>query len=59
MSKDQKDKSFANSGPGPGSYQIPTKILDGPKYVLGLKPQIDPHKNRTKPGPGLYNPQKD
>jgi len=58
MSKDQRDKNFSNSGPGPGTYQLKPKITEGPKYILGLKPFLDPHKNRTAPGPGFYNPQK-
>ena len=43
---------FSNSGPGPGSYTIPTKIQDGPKYILGLKPELNPFKGRTETGPG-------
>jgi len=25
---------------------------------MGLKPEINPFKNKTEPGPGLYSPQK-
>ena len=58
MGKEVKDKIFELSGPGPGSYQIPSKIVSGPQYILGLKPFIDPQKNRTAPGPGLYDPRR-
>ena len=58
MSKDVRDRNFANSGPGPGSYTIPSKVEEGPKYILGLKPEINPQKNRTETGPGQYNPKK-
>eukprot|EP00347_Sterkiella_histriomuscorum_P010747 403375078 len=58
LSKDQRDKLLTSVSPGPGSYVVPSKIQEGPKYILGLKPEINPFKNKTEPGPGLYDPRK-
>ena len=49
---------FSTTSPGPGQYQIPSRVSEGPKYILGLKPELNPFKNKTEPGPGLYDPKK-
>ena len=46
-----------NSGPGPGSYQIPSQIQDGPKHFMGTKAHYNDKKMRTETGPGQYNPK--
>ena len=43
--------------PGPQDYNIPSKIVEKPKYFFGLKPFIDPHKCKTTTGPGDYDPK--
>ena len=58
LSKDARDRQFAQNSPGPGKYEIPSQIKDGPKYIMGLKPELNPFKNRTETGPGQYNPEK-
>jgi len=40
--------------PGPGAYDIPLKILTGPKYPMGLK--YGDFKKDKHPGPGEYTP---
>lgn len=57
LSRDQREKIFSNSGPGPGSYQVPTRIAEGPKYVLGLKESYEWVKHKGEPGPGKYDPR--
>jgi hypothetical protein len=59
VSKELRDKNYVRStqGPGPTSYTIPSKIVEGPQYHLGIKPIINPQKNRTTTGPGHYNPR--
>jgi hypothetical protein len=52
LTKDQRDKQFSNTGPGPGHYVVPSKIQEGPQFIMGLKPEINPFKNKTEPGPG-------
>jgi hypothetical protein len=53
--------------PGPGSYSIPSKGTEGPKFSTRLKPNINaellahgitayPYKMRIVPGPGKYDP---
>ena len=44
--------------PGPGEYEYAKFTDAGPKYTTRMKPFIDPFKCRTKPGPGLYDPEK-
>ena len=43
--------------PGPGSYQPPGKIGEGPKY--GLRPKTAVIRTNDVPGPGQYSPTKD
>ena len=43
--------------PGPTSYNIPSKLKETPEYGFGLRPFIDPQKNRTTTGPGFYDPK--
>ena len=59
LSKEQRDKIFNNTGPAPGQYQIASKIQEGPHYIMGLKPELNPFKNKkNEPGPGHYSPEK-
>jgi len=62
-SKASRFESFAPKTPGPGSYDIPQKGVEGPKFTTRSKPNINaellsggitasPYKMRTKPGPG-------
>ena len=45
-----------NFNPGPGQYNIPNKIFNGPKYSMATKAgAIDPTKSSYVPGPGQYN----
>ncbi len=44
--------------PGPGEYEHAVYTDSGPKYSTRVKPFIDPFKCRTKPGPGLYDPER-
>ena len=45
-----------NKNPGPGQYDIPNKIFNGPKYTMATKSgAFDPTKNSFAPGPGQYN----
>ena len=45
-----------NNNPGPGQYNIPTKLFNGPKYSMATKSgAFDPTKNSFAPGPGQYN----
>ena len=45
-----------NNNPGPGQYNIPTKLFNGPKYSMATK--LGPNelsKSSIVPGPGKYN----
>ena len=45
-----------NNNPGPGQYNIPNKVFNGPKYSMATKAGlIDPTKLSNFPGPGQYN----
>jgi hypothetical protein len=45
--------------PGPGDYNIPPKIGEAPKYVMGLKLEKDYIKEKKSvPGPADYSPNK-
>eukprot|EP00347_Sterkiella_histriomuscorum_P004831 403358922 len=47
------EKKF--SLPGPGDYQIPSRAVEGPQYVMGLKSQKDQSSSQQElPGPGYY-----
>ncbi len=41
--------------PGPGNYNIGSKACEGPKYIMGLKPDQTKYKLNV-PGPGTYKP---
>ena len=66
QSRASRFASFGPSTPGPGSYQITSKGIEGPKFTNRTKPGINsellasgitatPYKERTKPGPGEYS----
>jgi hypothetical protein len=40
------------NSPGPGNYNIPSKMKDGPKYVMGLKGRDLDKDMLYVPGPG-------
>jgi len=45
-----------NNNPGPGQYDIPNKVFNGPKYSMATKAGgFDPTKTSFAPGPGQYN----
>jgi len=65
QSKDLRFKDLGPRTPGPGSYDIRSKGVEGPYYSTRPKPKIHaellakgitapPYKMTTKPGPGLY-----
>ncbi len=41
VSKDDRDKKFSQTLPGPGDYTLPPKIGEAPKYIMGLKLEKD------------------
>ena len=44
-----------NKNPGPGQYNIPDKVFNGPKYSMATKSgAFDPTKTSFAPGPGQY-----
>ena len=46
----------ANNSPGAGTYQLPSTISDGPKFVMGSKIANDMSPGVKKnPGPGQYD----
>ena len=53
-----KRKGVANTvnSPGAGTYVIPSKMVEGPKFVMGSR--LDNEKNspnKANPGPGQYD----
>ena len=49
--------SASNTYPGPGNYEIPSKMVEGPKFLFGNKPEdFETKKKRMSPGPGAYTP---
>ena len=67
QSKASRFENFAPKTPGPGSYDIASKGVEGPRFTTRCKPGINPellsggltatpYKMRTKPGPGEYDP---
>ena len=58
----EKRPGMVNKGqekvPGAGSYQIPSKIADGPKIGIHEKTdKVDQNVKKNVPGPGQYNLQ--
>jgi hypothetical protein len=56
------ERSFLNktfNAPGPGNYQTPTKVGEGPKYLMGIKLNDSILEKRAKliPSPDNYNPK--
>lgn len=44
--------------PGPDSYSIPSKLIEGPKNSIHAKTDlVDKEKKKNIPGPGTYNLQ--
>ena len=41
--------------PGPGSYEIPSKICEGPYYKIRGRINVKENLNNIKPGPGTYD----
>lgn len=48
--------------PAPGTYNVPNRAIEGPKYPMGSKIEansafgVEQRKTRGNPGPGNYNP---
>lgn len=42
--------------PGPGSYKLPNKMIEGPRYSMKGATQVDPitREQIMLPGPGQY-----
>eukprot|EP00347_Sterkiella_histriomuscorum_P007720 403347820 len=56
------NRSFLNRTfemPGPGNYQTPTKVGEGPKYIMGAKlnNSILEKNAKEQPSPDNYNPK--
>lgn len=46
----------SSSIPGPDLYNIPSKVIEGPKFVIGVRPNTSMNAQRDQiPGPGKYN----
>jgi hypothetical protein len=41
--------------PGAGSYVIPSKIVEGPKYFMGSRLARNESSSLKNPGPGAYD----
>ncbi|CDW79820.1 UNKNOWN [Stylonychia lemnae] len=51
------NKTFTDTIPGPGNYQTPTKLGEGPKYFIGQK--LESKRALILPSPDNYNPRFD
>jgi hypothetical protein len=49
------DIKSAKDIPGPGNYNIPNKLHEGPDFSISAKPA--PTKTFSVPGPGAYDPK--
>jgi len=56
--RNDRFKSKFVKHPGPGEYDYKCYTDAGPKFTTRVKPEINPFKMQTKPGPGLYDPEK-
>jgi hypothetical protein len=56
-SSTRKPLADSTTTPGPGAYQVPNKVVEGPKYHMASKAG-DSSFNYSKgiPGPGAYSP---
>ena len=55
-SEKRKGVGGGSISPGAGTYQIPSKVAEGPKYVMGAKLTTDELAAVKKnPGPGQYD----
>ena len=53
MCKSARFDNFERKRPGPGDYEIPSKIVEGPRYTNGVKTIVpDFFKLKKNPGPG-------
>lgn len=56
-SSTRKPLNDPNASPGPGSYNIPSKMIEGPKCVITSRKEDPASKlDRSLPGPGQYTP---
>ena len=46
------------SNPAPGSYELKSRVGEGPKFIVGQKLGSSLSSNRIGPGPGAYYPSK-
>ena len=57
MSKSQRFFTPNVRQPGPGEYDMPSKIVEGPRFTTRPKPAIpDFFKLKKMPGPGQHDP---
>lgn len=57
MSKDKRNELGGKSWtPGPGNYEIKSRLQDAPLYSFGGKTNIGEYKQVEVNGPGAYNP---
>jgi hypothetical protein len=48
------DEKRAHALPGPNQYTIPSRVVEGPKFIMGARTK-DPLEPKDKiPGPGQY-----
>jgi hypothetical protein len=40
--------------PGPQAYSIPSKLIEGPTYIIGARTNDLTRKRDSLPGPGQY-----
>ena len=58
MGTEKKSKLNPNNLPGPGQYNLSSKLGEGPKFSMSTKTLniADPAKYIVSPGPGNYSP---
>jgi hypothetical protein len=42
---------------GPGQYVVPSKAIEGPKYIIGQINHNEKKYSSVSPGPGTYQPE--
>jgi len=47
--------SASNAYPGPGNYEIPSKVVEGPRHSISGR--SDQRNGSRSPGPGTYSPE--
>ena len=49
------DQRSINGIPGPGNYESPSKITEGPGYSMRMRTRLPRENLGENPGPGSYN----